>query len=515
MNTAKKNLPLPGAGIVGRGVNLRPRQPYQLKGILTQLLEMQSEERDIYSKETDQTYSMPSGYEMNDSPPMPASQALNQTVIEESWERFESNLTLDTSLAAGRVAFSIDATSGQASHLRSTEDSYYALRSSFIPLWSVYVHCIKPLTDDELGNLFIKDKQFDHDNRKYYETFFERFGTHYVKRVWVGGKATVAFTVAKSSQMTKEEIHTGIQASYNPSTTTKIGVNIESSANQEKLQKNSECTVFGKGGDELLLAALSSLDQDRYNEWLVTVKTNPQVIELEVAGIWTLINNDVLAKALQDAYITATTFTPISSIFNINDDIYFVRGNAYSRYNPSRGLTSKPRSMASKWAVKEWGFQSPDSAFVGYDRFSLQEKQPTKKLIFIHKTQYLRIDLETNEVDEDYPKYIQEGWPGLPFEHLDAVIIDDPRAIYFFCGNYYTRYDMATQSIDAVYPELITKRWAGVIFDRIDAAMSWGQNKAYFFRNEQHIRYDMVTYSTDPGYPKSIVGSYVEDWKFF
>ncbi|MEM7130901.1 MAG: hemopexin repeat-containing protein [Chloroflexota bacterium] len=514
--TTKVHLPLPGVGVVGRGVSIRPRQPYQLKDLLPQLTKSDGQDKRIYSKETDQTYLLPYGYEINDSPPMPSSQALNQTVIEESWERFESNMTLDTSLAAGNAIFSIDATAGQASNLRSNEESYYALRSSFIPLWSVYLHSMNPLTDDELGDLDIKDQTFDHDNRKHYEAFFDRFGTHYVKRVWVGGKATVAFSIAKSSQMTKAEIQAGIQASYGLGAKADAGTSLNESESREKLQSNSEGTVFGKGGDELRLAALSSLDQQRYNEWLVTIKDNPQVIELEVAGIWTLIENKILAKALQDAYIAATTFTPISSVFNIKDDIYFVQGDTYNRYDTKRGATSKPRSMHSKWApLGEIGFKRADAAFVGYDHFALEEEGLVKKLFLVHKNKYIRIDIGTNEIDEGYPRPLSEGWPGLPFDRLDAAIFDDPKSLYFFNGNHYARYDLATRSFGDEYPELITKRWAGVTFDRIDAAMSWGPEKAYFFRGEQHIRYDMVTYRADPGYPKSIIGSYVEDWKFF
>jgi hypothetical protein len=74
---------------------------------------------------------------------------------------------------------------------------------------------------------------------------------------------------------------------------------------------------------------------------------------------------------------------------------------------------------------------------------------------------------------------------------------------------------MTENRADEGYPELISKRWAGLTFDRIDAAIYWGNGKIYFFRGDQHIRYDMVTYRADPGYPKFIIGTYVEDWKFF
>ncbi len=83
-------MPIPGLDVVGRGVYVRPQQPYELKGILFP----RSNDQHYYSKETGQTYAVPEGYEVNDSPPMPADQALNQVLIEESWDRFEKQTSL-------------------------------------------------------------------------------------------------------------------------------------------------------------------------------------------------------------------------------------------------------------------------------------------------------------------------------------------------------------------------------------------------------------------------------------
>ncbi|MFN9941642.1 MAG: MAC/perforin domain-containing protein, partial [bacterium] len=88
--------------------------------------------------------------------------------------------------------------------------------------------------------------------------------------------------------MSKEDIKAGIKASF-------VGagsgaVNASSDSAKERLANNSECTVFGKGGYELLLATLSSLDEVRYNQWLATIKDNPQVIEFDAVGIWTLLD---------------------------------------------------------------------------------------------------------------------------------------------------------------------------------------------------------------------------------
>ena len=509
MTTENKQLrPLPGVEVVGRGIYLSPRQPYALKGLLFK----QENRRPYYSKETEETFYVPEGYEINDSPPMPSKQALNQTMIEETWEHLDDQLSVDSSMAAGNAMFSIDANASQATQLRSEEEAYYALRNSFIPLWTVYI----PNSSRFSSQTFELDVPvpFKHAHRREYDRFFEQYGTHYVRRVWVGGKATLAFTIAKSSEMTKEDIQAGLKASVVVQGSGHMNASLQNS--KDKLQNNSECTVFGKGGDELKLAALSSLDETAYNEWLATIKNNPQVIELEVVGIWTLISDKEKGQALQEAYKEATTFTPISGVFNINKHVYFLRGDKYFVYDIKKGESEKPKPIRERWPfLPKIGFLPVTAALRGDHLFSRTGEDLSKKLFLFNRDQCICIDVETNQIDEGYPKAIAEAWPGLKFDRIDAVLDAGPEDIYFFKGNQYIRYNVRENKADYDYPKAISRRWAGVTFDRIDAAISWGGIKAYFFRKDQHIRYDMVTYRADPGYPKFIIGSYVEDTKFF
>ena len=83
--------PLPGLDVVGRGLFLRPHQPYELK---RQLFAQESPRR-YYSREADSSYALPQGYEVDESPPPPAGVALNKVRIEESWERFSKTRAID------------------------------------------------------------------------------------------------------------------------------------------------------------------------------------------------------------------------------------------------------------------------------------------------------------------------------------------------------------------------------------------------------------------------------------
>ena len=165
--------------------------------------------------------------------------------------------------------------------------------------------------------------------------------------------------------------------------------------------------------------------------------------------------------------------------------------------------------------LAEVGFSHVDAAFLGKYLVSQQGENLDRKLYFFNRDQYIRVDVDAMKVDDGYPKTIAEGWPGVPFERIDAAMNVSPNGIYFFLGNQYVRFNMLNNQADAGYPEPTGKRWTGLNFDRIDAAVYWGNSKVFFFRGNQHIRYDMVNYRSDPGFPKYIFGNYVEDWKFF
>jgi hypothetical protein len=510
IETNEKLPPIIGLEVVGRGIRLRPHQPYELKKVL---FKRTLSDKTFQACETGKTYSVPDNYEINESPPMPANQAIGQIIIEESWEHFDKRLSIDANVAASHSVFSIDINAGQAKQLRSEEESFYAIRTSFIPFWTLYLPDVMSFSEKMPFNINIP-RTFDHEHRREYERFFECYGTHYIKRAWIGGKAMLTFTIAKSTQMSKQDIRQSINTSY-AGLVGGTALNVQES--QQKLQYNSECTVLGQGGDQLKLGALSSFDKKHYDEWLNTVKENPQVIALEAAGIWTLIPDQAQADALLQAYKTATTFTPISTIVTVDQNVYFLRGSKYTCYDIDHAKTHKPKKISLLWPElsEGLGFDQVDAALEGTHTQSFVGEALNRKLYFFKGNQYIRFDIASNTVDQGYPKRIAEGWPGVTFEHIDAALNAGPDSIYFFMGKQYIRYNPKKNQADLGYPQFIKARWAGLTFDRIDAAIAWGNGKAYFFRGDEHIRYDMVDYRADPGYPKAIVGSYVEDWKFF
>lgn len=499
-------VPLPGLDVVGHGLYLRPHAPHELRRVLFP----RKDPRLVTLRDATTPYAIPEGYDIDDSPPMPATQLLNQVKIEESWDRFSKQLSLDTNVAAGNGAFSVSANATNASQMRSEQEAYYAVRSSFIPLWSVYLSD----TTSYLPELDTADipTPFKFSNRRAYEAFFQRFGSHFVKRAWIGGKAQLFFTVLKSSQLSKQDIYAGIKASY---TAVKGESSVQLAESRERLLGSSQCSVSGKGGDELKLASLNSLDEAHYNAWLATVRDNPQTIELEVAGIWTLLADREKAEALADAYRALNMFTGLNAAFTIGKTVYFVRGRKYFSYHMELGESEKPRLLVERWGdLDKFGLDRIDAAFSGPHLVFASGEDLRRKVHIFYRDTYARIDMDSDRLDHG-PVSIREAWPGVEFRRIDTALALDSRTVYFFSGNQYVRFDTLNNCVDPGYPQPFSKRWKGVTFDRLDAALYWSNGKVYFFRDDQYIRYDTVTYRADPGYPKAILGDYVEDWKFF
>jgi len=511
--------PVPGLEVVGRGVYLRPRQPYELKALLFH--GEAAEDSLYYSRETGKRYWLPDGYEVSDSPPMPENQALNHTFIEESWDRFGKQINESASVAASNAVFNIDANANQISSLRSDQEAYYALRNSFLPFWCVYLSDTTRLPKGAFDfAAFPLPAPFSHNDRAAYAKFFERYGSHYVKRAWVGGKATLAFIVEKSADVSKEEIQAGIKASFGLGN---VSGNANLQTSREKLLNSSVCQVFGAGGDETALAKLSTLDEAVYNRWLDTIKDNPQVIHLELAGIWTLLDDPEQSAALQAAYQEETSFKPISAICGINRRIYFLRDGYYFAYDldERKVVPDKPKPITELCGELESpgfaGFKFPDAAFTGSYLSTPAKQSLSQKMYLFKRDSVIRIDILTRKIDEGYPKRIAEEWPGLGFSRVDAILNAGPDAVYFFKGENYVRYEMSEQCYGVFegYPQAIKDRWIGVIFDRIDAAIYWRFDKVYFFSGDRYIRYDMSNYRADAGYPKALPSNYVQDWAFF
>lgn len=582
-------------------------------------------------------YRVPKGYAVNASAPLPPGRILGRTVVDESFEHFEKELSVDASVAASSETIGIDVNAGSASSLRSSEDSLYALHDIFIPLWTVYLEdmsgfddqeiaeelgreeCktikeeldrlrielnasqifnmeiqgkswgkLKPHSEQKLNDLTFQDlidevhaellKQKESDpslveNLKVIEEelagklaeqvrrirllrkrFFEKFGTHYVRRAWVGGSVRLTLTILRSAQVSKSEIQQGIRASL---PVLGVSASREMKESQEKLASTATISVTGQGGDNSLMANFTSLDFTNLPAWLESVKLNPQVIHFDVAGVWTLIKNPKLAEDLRSEYEFLMTLQPaLSTVLYYKSTLLFIRGVEYAEYDCITRKVLSVGKLGQLSGIREWlsaedmeasdeenkekekgearnarrSFHTVDAAlsFENDDEHDLP-KRHRGNIYFFKGHQYICYSAAKENkiwtlgrVGEDYPRPIQgvdpdtgkKLWPGMPFRRIDAAVSWGDGKAYFFAGGQYVRYDIHSDEADPGYPKPIQGNWYGVTFDQIDAAVAFGNGKIYFFRGDQYIRYDMRNLTADAGYPKYLIGSDIDDWNF-
>jgi|SRR5215510_15320700 len=136
-----------------------------------------------------------------------------------------------------------------------------------------------------------------------------------------------------------------------------------------------------------------------------------------------------------------------------------------------------------------------------------------KKIYFFADPLYWRYDLETDKVEDGWPKKILDEWRRWPSsfgspEKTTGALNARNGCAYFFFGKTYYRFDMP---IDRMYvgPEKVADFWPGIGADlSIDAAVRIDDDVVCLFHDRSCTRFSMRKNHSLQGYPKRIT----DDW---
>lgn len=543
--------PIPGAEVVGRGIKLIPRRPYELKDYLME----REESSTVYTGLG--YYNCPGSCAVQESPPVHQGVALGKTVILESSEQLDSIYTLNRKVAAGYDAFSISAGGDYAKSVKTSTDSRFAVRTSFVPLWAVYMpnptlgSVFEKLLDKlserkkKEGVLFQKphNRQEVESRKNYFNAIFNEYGTHYVTRAWVGGKATVNVIVAKSSDVGVDDIRMGLNASWGGSG---ASLDTQQKESRTKLLNKSQVVVWGEGGSTSLLAKMGALEDGTYEKWLDSVDKNPKVIEIEVKGIWTLFLDPAhleMAKALKTAYEFATEFQPIRALVTVDwpppqgnnqkapkaeKILYIIRDGRH--YALDLFDVSKKPSKEPLYGPQDCPLQE-DNSFKPIDAAANLPPAPGLKspnnqnlLYFFSGPEYLvydpygpKVELGSGSTEEllkkcvsaqgrevvEYLAYVKRPLPvdealtrGRHGKSVGKGVVDT------LVKRQVLLQEKTTGLVQDRRP--IKPDWPGLTFPKVDAAFYWGSDTAYFFYLSQYVRFDTKRWKAFEGYPKKI-----------
>ncbi|KAK7582494.1 hypothetical protein V9T40_013939 [Parthenolecanium corni] len=154
---------------------------------------------------------------------------------------------------------------------------------------------------------------------------------------------------------------------------------------------------------------------------------------------------------------------------------YAFRGAYYWKVTNDKIMEGYPRLIQEDWAGLPTHL---DAAFAYKD-----------EIVFFKGSKYWKFT--TNKIMKDgCPRYIKDGFPGIPDDIDGATPWGKHGYIYFFKGCYYWRYEPNCEhQVKKNYPKLISEVWEGVP-DNIDDAILHTNGVLYFFKGVRHYRFN-------------------------
>jgi hypothetical protein len=185
---------------------------------------------------------------------------------------------------------------------------------------------------------------------------------------------------------------------------------------------------------------------------------------------------------------------------------FFLSDGTYVRYDI--GADSADPGYPKPVTDRTW----PGMGNYGRQIVAAANMPNNKACFFLSDGRYIQYDIGQDRVDAGYPRTVTDrNWPGLaPYAtRLFGALNWNNGKIQFFLNNHsYIRYDVNTQRVDEGYPKPITQAtWPGLAryAEHLAGAINWTNGKAYiFFDDGRYVRYDISADRVDAGYPKPI-----------
>lgn len=193
---------------------------------------------------------------------------------------------------------------------------------------------------------------------------------------------------------------------------------------------------------------------------------------------------------------------------------YVFSGNQFFRYSKGNYEIvdeGYPKNIADHWG----GLNTVDAAFVLdgktylFGPAELSEKDKDGNLITNIGPAYVRYSTnEYDQLDDGYPKKVDDNWWNLPFELVqqeqgfskpDAVFVANDGHTYLFSGKQYIYFEKNERWWSD--PQSILDNWAGVPqnFERVEAAFTGKDGKTYLFVGDQFLKYSADDFSKAEG----------------
>ncbi|MFJ5503730.1 MAC/perforin domain-containing protein [Pectobacterium carotovorum] len=307
--------------------------------------------------------------------------------VEEYQKKLATSVTMKGSYHFFSGSLSVDY---EENSLRKAENEFTRIQQT-INLWSLRLSFAKSLRS--LMKAEIRDQldQVDINNPDAISGFFNRFGSHFLTGIVMGGRATFASSTDKLSVKRDYSIAVVAQASYEGLTgqlsaenRTKYSESISSFSQYSTTHQN----IIGGDGS---LANEAFTGKEGYQKWVASVKSSPDFVDfvpmMPMEGIWLLCESEQKAKAMELHY--NTVWAPEqSAIYKIHPDyinelIVIAGGN--STIMPPQGYTRIPYDLNAGaggdyiylcYHEQEWISDNPKKSITDIKIIYDNEKKP-------------------------------------------------------------------------------------------------------------------------------------------
>ncbi|KAK3724382.1 hypothetical protein LTR37_001006 [Vermiconidia calcicola] len=246
----------------------------------------------------------------------------------ETWtdgSKAASDFKINTSLAAKYWAVSVDASVSYSVDRSLTLSKQYAFFSFNqdvllvqLPNWS------KHIDSDSISAQASMLEPWDPktpDTVQDYKNYLDEFGTHIITGMKYGGRLQITAWAENSDSSTTQNFAADVDAKYEGiQSNGQFDISISDSGQYKAFSASATNICSCKGGDPTLSAKLSNpahhasaVDPwDLYQQWILTSRTNPEVMSLALTPIWEIVGfvDRKVAKDVYHAYTYLTVTKP-------------------------------------------------------------------------------------------------------------------------------------------------------------------------------------------------------------
>lgn len=309
---------IPGSAALGRGFNIFGR--YDESSLLLPLFDTSSPDGKV------SVGSQQFDVSANTLVDTAVSQATGDAYSFDSRHAYQQHFSVKAGVEFSFGGFSAEASAAFSDESTSDTENEFASYEALIEKWSLSLKdsSVSSLSPSVLNNPDFKaiPATFNPGNAYLFFRFFQKYGTHFVASVKVGGRIYYTASIEKSHTTSEQDTEVRISAEYSATFTVKGSVDTEWGKAGQDWFNNRRVKILSVGGSaDLVESLIPEYDKgfnDLYEKWIASLDEQPAAIDFTLQNVSNLFSGDQ-ADAVNAAYAAyANQYLYLESARNYN-----------------------------------------------------------------------------------------------------------------------------------------------------------------------------------------------------